>query len=171
MRIDNVFVPSHRVQPYVWTLREFARERLLRFVFVEGDDARAQINLVIARVEQALEKASREGDDTDAGLVVNGERLATFHDLVDLLDTEHLDVMMGRAPVAQGTLDAFRRRLHAAAERMGHLVSGHSQARGRAIDWSAQQVTVVDIHALHASAQLFVVGVLLKQKVSIAIRG
>jgi DNA helicase HerA-like ATPase len=151
------------VQPYVWTLREFARERLLRFVFVDGEDARAQIHLVISRVEQALERASREGDESDAGLVVNGERLGTFRDLVDLLDTDHLDVMMGRAPVAQGTLDAFRRRLHAAAERMGHLVSGHSQARGRTIDWSAQQVTVVDIHALHASAQLFVVGVLLKR--------
>ena len=46
---------------------------------------------------------------------------------------------------------------------MGHLVSGHSQARNRTIDWSAQQVTVVDIHSLHATAQLFVVGVLLKR--------
>ena len=46
---------------------------------------------------------------------------------------------------------------------MGHLVSGHSQARNRTIDWTAQQVTVVDIHSLHATAQLFVVGVLLKR--------
>ena len=42
-------------------------------------------------------------------------------------------------------------------------MSGHSQARNRTIDWSAQQVIVVDIHSLHASAQLFVVGVLLKR--------
>src|SRR5438046_131193 len=58
---------------------------------------------------------------------------------------------------------ACSRRLHGAADRMGHLVSGHSLARGRAIDWSSQQVTVVDIHSLHATAQLFVVGVLLKR--------
>jgi uncharacterized protein len=70
---------------------------------------------------------------------------------------------MRGAPVAGGTLDAFRRRLHAASERMGHLVHGHSQARNHLIDWSAQQVTVVDIHTLHATAQLFVVGVLLKR--------
>jgi DNA helicase HerA-like ATPase len=151
------------VQPYVWTLREFCREKLLRFVFVESDDARAQIHLVITRVEHALERAAREGDQTEASLVVNGTPIASFDDLVDLLDSPNLDAMMGNAPVAGGTLDAFRRRLHAAAERMGHLVSGHSQARGRTIDWSAQQVTVVDIHSLHASAQLFVVGVLLKR--------
>jgi len=151
------------VQPYVWTVREFCRERLLRFVFVDGEDARAQIHLVISRVEQALERAARDGDQTDASVVVDGTPVASFSDLVDLLDSTALDNMMGGAPVAGGTLDAFRRRLHGAAERMGHLVSGHSQARNRTIDWSAQQVTVVDIHSLHASAQLFVVGVLLKR--------
>jgi DNA helicase HerA-like ATPase len=151
------------VQPYLWTVREFCRERLLRFVFVDGEDARAQIHLVISRVEQALERAARDGDQTDASVVVDGVPVASFSDLVDLLDSIALDNMMGGAPVASGTLDAFRRRLHGAAERMGHLVSGHSQARNRTIDWSAQQVTVVDIHSLHASAQLFVVGVLLKR--------
>ena len=151
------------VQPYLWTVREFCREKLLRFVFVDGEDARAQIHLVISRVEQALERAARDGDQSDAGVVVDGTAVASFSDLVDLLDSTVLDSMMGGAPVAGGTLDAFRRRLHGAAERMGHLVSGHSQARNRTIDWSAQQVTVVDIHSLHASAQLFVVGVLLKR--------
>ena len=151
------------VSPYVWTLREFCRERLLRFAFVDGEDARAQIHLVITRVEQALEKAAREGDQGTASVVVDGTPLQSFSDLVELLDGPVLEFMMRGAPVAQGTQDAFRRRLHAAAERMGHLVSGHSEARGRTIDWSAQQVTVVDIHSLHATAQLFVVGVLLKR--------
>jgi uncharacterized protein len=151
------------VQPYLWTVREFCLEKLLRFVFVDGEDARAQIHLVISRVEQALERAARDGDQSDASVSVDGTAVASFSDLVDLLDSTALDSMMGGAPVAGGTLDAFRRRLHGAAERMGHLVSGHSQARNRTIDWSAQQVTVVDIHSLHASAQLFVVGVLLKR--------
>ena len=151
------------VQPYVWTMREFCRERLLRFVFVDGEDARAQIHLVISRVEHALAMAAREGDQSTASVMVDGVAVASFDDLVDLLDGPALDGMMRNAPVAGGTQDAFRRRLHAAAERMGHLVSGHSQARNRAIDWSAQQVTVVDIHSLHATAQLFVVGVLLKR--------
>lgn len=154
------------VSPYLWTLREFCRERLLRFAFVDGEDARAQIHLVITRVEQALERAVSSGEGSEASeasVSVAGTRLRSFGDLVDLLDGEELRRMMGNAPVADGTLDAFRRRLHAAAERMGHLVSGHSQARGRTIDWSAQQVTVVDIHSLHGTAQLFVVGVLLQR--------
>lgn len=162
------------VQPYVWTLRDFALERLLRFAFVESDDARAQIHLVITRVEEALWRAARDGDQSEAAIRVQlksndpniadvDERVVSFSDLVELLDGPALELMMRRAPIAGGTLDAFRRRLHGAAERMGHLVSGHSLARGRAIDWSSQQVTVVDIHSLHATAQLFVVGVLLKR--------
>jgi DNA helicase HerA-like ATPase len=151
------------VKPYLWTIRQFCRERLLRFVFVDGEDARAQIHLVISRVEQGLELAARDGDQNTASVMVNGTLVASFADLVDLLDSDQLDIMMRGAPVAGGTLDAFRRRLHAASERMGHLVHGHSQARNRLIDWSAQQVTVVDIHTLHATAQLFVVGVLLKR--------
>src|SRR5262249_4080709 len=162
------------VQPYVWTVRDFARERLLRFAFVESDDARAQIHLVISRVEDALERAAREGDQSEAAIRVQlrstdpnildvDERIESFGDLVNLLDGPALELMMRRAPIAGGTLDAFRRGLHGAAERMGHLVSGHSLARNRRIDWTSQQVTVVDIHSLHATAQLFVVGVLLKR--------
>jgi hypothetical protein len=151
------------VRPYLWTLREFARERLLRFAFAEGDDVRAQFQFVVLRVERALEQAAREGDATDAAIALDGVRLTGFGDLVDLLDTAALDRLMGTAPFTQGTLDAFRRRLHAAAQHMGHLVSGDSSARGRGIEWDAQQVTVVDIHRLHATAQMFVVGVLLKR--------
>ena len=66
-------------------------------------------------------------------------------------------------PVAPGTLDAFRRRLHTAALHIGHLVRGIPAARGQAIRWDEHQVTVVDIHNLHSTAQMFVVGVLLKR--------
>ncbi len=162
------------IRPYVWTLREFARDRLLRFVFADAEDARAQIHLVIARVEQALERAARDGladeaalrvqiASTDPGIPDVDAKITSFGDLVELLDGPALQVMMRGAPVAPGTLDAFRRRLHGAAERLGHLVSGQSEARNRSIDWQGSQVTVVDIHTLHATAQLFVVGVLLKR--------
>ena len=64
---------------------------------------------------------------------------------------------------ASGTLDAFRRRLHAAAQHMGHLVRGDADAVQHRIDWDANQVTVIDIHKLHSTAQMFVVGVVLKR--------
>jgi DNA helicase HerA-like ATPase len=150
------------VSPYLWTLRDFAAQRLLRFAFAGAEDTRAQFGFVIVRMERILEQAARETDDSDPALVLAGQRLTTFYELVDLLDTEALDGMVG-GRVASGTLDAFRRRLHAAAQHIGHLIRGDADARGRAIDWEAHQVTVVDIHTLHSTAQMFVVGVLLKR--------
>jgi DNA helicase HerA-like ATPase len=161
------------VRPYLWTLREFARDRLLRFAFAEGDDPRAQLSFVIERVEAALALGAREGGSGAAALDLDLEALShgrtsgrqqlrSFDELVELLDGPFLDGLFP-ASIASGTLDAFRRRLHAAAHRMGHLVRGDDSASGKGIDWTAQQVTVVDIHKLHSSAQMFVVGVLLKR--------
>ena len=149
------------VKPYMWTLREFARDRLLGFAFAESGDARSQISFVIGRVERALERAAKDGDKNDPGLTVNDTKLRTFDDLVDLLDTDTLDGMAPNA--ASGTLDAFRRRLHLAAQHMGHLVRGDREADKYRVDWQANQITVVDIHTLHEIAQMFVVGVLLKR--------
>jgi hypothetical protein len=150
------------VRPYLWSLRDFARERLLRFAFAEGDDPRAQVSFIIDRVEAVLAQAARDGAADDPGLTLDGTVLRSFDALVDVLDGPALDGMVPNA-MASGTLDAFRRRLHAAAGRMGHLVRGDDAARGHTIDWESQQVTVVDIHKLHSSAQMFVVGVLLKR--------
>lgn len=150
------------VAPYLWTMRELGRDRLLRFVFAEGEDPRAQISFVVDRVEAALERAARQGDPKDPALTVEGVSVRSFDELADLLDSPVLEDMVPK-DTAAGTLAAFRRRLHAAAYRMGHLVRGDEAARDRAIEWDAQQVTVVDIHKLHSAAQMFVVGVLLKR--------
>jgi uncharacterized protein len=149
------------VRPYVWTLRELARDRLLHFAFPDADDTRAQVSFVVERVENRLELAAREGPADDPGLTVSGRRLTRFEDLVELLDGDELDQI---APsFTSATLDAFRRRLSAASQRIGRLVRGDDGARGRGIHWGSHQVTVVDIHTLHPTAQTFVVGVLLKQ--------
>jgi DNA helicase HerA-like ATPase len=150
------------VAPYCWTLREFARDRLLRFAFAEAEDARSQIAFLIVRVERALEAAARQGDAADPGLDVAGVRCASFQELVDVMDTDALENMVA-VNIASGTLDAFRRRLHAAAQHMGHLVRGDAAARDLGVHWENQQVSVVDLHNLHGTAQMFVVGVLLKR--------
>ena len=150
------------VRPYLWTIREFARDRLLRFAFVEAEANRGQLSFVIVRVERALERAAADGAPNDPAIEIDGQRLETFDQLAELLDGQALDGMMA-GPVAPGTLDAFRRRLHSAAQHMGHLVRGTQVTRNLAIDWADHQVTVVDIHTLHSTAQMFVVGVLLKR--------
>ena len=152
------------VQAYAWTMREFARDRLLRFAFAEAEDARSQISFLIYRVERALERAARSSDKDrpdDPGITFQDEDIRSFDDLLELLDGGALDAIAQDA--ASGTRDAFRRRLHAAAQHMGHLVRGDHESARRRIDWQAHQVTVVDIHTLHQTAQMFVVGVLLKR--------
>lgn len=148
------------VSPYLWSLRDFARDRLLRFAFAEADDARAQLSFVIVRVEQALAEATRDGADGEPWIRLGGRTLTSFDHLVSALD-DGLEDMVPNA--ASGTREAFLRRLHNAAFRMGHLVRGDDSGRDRGIDWTRQQVTVVDIHTLHSTAQMFVVGVLLKR--------
>jgi DNA helicase HerA-like ATPase len=148
------------VNPYCWTLREFAAERLLRLAFADAEDARSQIGFVITQVERELERAAREGDQHDPGLVLRGDHLLTFADLVESVSINLEGMTRNAAP---GTLDAFRRRLHAAAQHMGHLVRADSEASQHRIDWDANQVTVIDIHKLHGTAQMFVVGVVLKR--------
>jgi len=149
------------VSPYRWTMRELAEERLLRFAFADAEDARAQISFVITRVERALELAAFEQRDAnDHAIVLHGERIETFEDLVDLCDTPALDDIVRGS--ASGTLDAFRRRMRGAAAHMSHLVQGDG-GPSRAVRWDDHQVTVIDIHRLHSLAQMFVVGVILKR--------
>lgn len=165
-RFSNLPVPDtggrqEPVRPYLWTLREFARDRLLRFAFAEADDARAQLSFVITRVERELERAAAKGDPKSPSIELNGMPIGSFGDLVDALDVQALEQILPNA--ARGTLYAFCRRLQAAAAHIGHLVRGDADAVGFGIDWQANQVTVVDIHTLHSTAQMFVVGVLLKR--------
>lgn len=152
------------VHAYVWTMREFARDRLLRFVFAEAEDAHSQLSFLIYRIERALERAARSSAKNapdDPGITFMDEELRSFDDLLELFDGGALEELAPTA--AHGTRDAFRRRLHAAAGHMGHLVRGDHESARRRIDWQAHQVTVVDIHTLHQTAQMFVVGVLLKR--------
>jgi DNA helicase HerA-like ATPase len=57
-------------------------------------------------------------------------------------------------------VSAFLRRLHAAEQRLGHLVRA---GESRRIDRAAAQVTVVGIQTLHDLGQRFVVGALLAE--------
>lgn len=151
------------VSPYVWTLKEFAREGLLRFAVSDAEDTRAQLSFVAERVSSYLESAAKMDPDPGPGLTIEGTRVANFDELVEVIDARLLSIMAGQS-MSGGTLDAFKRRMRFAAGRMGHLVrADHDGCRDARINWERHQVTVVDLHRLHASAQTFVVGALLKR--------
>jgi DNA helicase HerA-like ATPase len=160
------------VRAFFWTLRELVRERLLRFLFAETEDASSQIAFVVDRIEAKLLACLAEGRDADPWIEIEGRRVETFDDFVDVLTARDEDGVDGRslaerwaAPAAAGTVAAFERRLHAAARHVGHLVRGRDVGRrdDHRLDWTARQVSVVDIHALHDRAKRFVVGAVLKR--------
>jgi uncharacterized protein len=158
------------VQAFFWTIREVATERLLRFLFAEADDAASQLSFVVERIEVKLAAAARaKGTAGDPWIEVEGRRLETFEEMVDVL-TEHpggdesLAERWAR-PAAAGTAAAFERRLHAAAKHVAHLIRGKDVGKRDAhlLDWRRKQMSIVDIHALHDRAKRFVVGAVLKR--------
>ncbi len=151
---------------YYWTIREFVRERYLRFLFAEGDDERSQIADLVARVESLLDRWCQDDPEAPATVKLDGVRIGSFEELCEAIALKLDDDDAGwRGRLSEGTVAAFQRRLEAARHRVGHLIWGtaaEDPARHR-IDWEANQVTVIDIHNLHDRAKRFVTGVMIKR--------
>ena len=160
------------ITAFFWTLREFVDERLLRFLFAEADDASSQLGFVLDRVEAKLHQAAAaEGKPADPWIAIDGRRVESFDDLVEVLTDRGPDgenrsrTEQWAGFAAAGTVAAFERRLAAAARHVGHLVRGQDVGRREQhrLDWRRAQTTVIDIHGLHDRAKRFVVGAVLKR--------
>jgi DNA helicase HerA-like ATPase len=154
------------VRAYYWTVREFVRERYLRFLFAEAEDERSQIADLVARVESHLDRECQDDPDHRATVLYGGYPVQDFDRLCDLI---HENLEDERSPwrgrMAEGTVAAFQRRLDAGRIRVRHLIWGRDAedpARHR-IDWESAQVSVIDIHGLHDRAKRFVTGVVIKR--------
>ncbi len=196
------------LRPYLWTLAEFAKQRMLPFVLTERD-AMTNLGFLVSHLEEKLYRLAykqnnayllvEDGDedfvldsqqdigaDTDihSGLdfkdLHNNTKLKSFRDLVDYLDYKLLqkgaDSEDGKgggdfrwtAQQTRSTREALIRRLRGASKHIDRLVRGDLDSRALAraqlnILSSQKQVHVVDINTLAPLAQMFVVGVLLKQ--------
>jgi DNA helicase HerA-like ATPase len=153
------------VDSFYWTLDEFCADRLLPYVFADADDERQQYTMVVHAVTAYLARAAQSAD---GAVVVDGQRLHSYPDLVDavvaaLNDEETRGAWAGSA-VGLGTVNAFARRLIASKKDLSRLIRGDlSGRRPHAVNTSeSAQVTVVDLHNLPDRAQRFVVGVTLK---------
>ena len=157
---------SEGVTAYYWTVREFVREKYLRFLFAEAEDERSQIADLVARVESFLDKECDDDPENDATVVLGGYPIRDFDALCELIRENVEDERSPwRGRLSDATVAAFVRRLEAGRFRMGHLVRGREaeDPAGHRIDWEANQVTVVDIHSLHDRAKRFVTGVVIKR--------
>jgi uncharacterized protein len=199
------------ISPYLWTLHEFAKGRMLPFVLTERD-AMTNLGFLVGHLEEKLFKLAESQRGPDLGVeegdkdfvaqapvlgsvinpsdgtdyeafdkAVGRARLRTFDDLVSYLEYKLLTKGRGededgkdagdslwKASQARGTREALIRRLRGASKYVRKLVRGDlpKKAFERSkleILNSKEQVHVVDIHNLAPLAQMFVVGVLLKQ--------
>jgi len=166
--VPHVEGRSEGVTAYYWTVREFVREKYLRFLFAEAEDERSQIADLVARVESFLDRDCPDDPDHPATVLYAGVPVRDFDALCDLIrenvEDEHSP---WRGRLADATVAAFVRRLDAGRFRLdqNHLVWGREAESPHAhrIDWESKQVTVVDIHNLHDRAKRFVTGVVIKR--------
>jgi DNA helicase HerA-like ATPase len=79
------------VTAFFWTLREFARERYLRFLFADADAESEHLASVIERVETQLRRAvvdmdhDAHADPDDPTITIGGRRIGSFEALVETL--------------------------------------------------------------------------------------
>ena len=192
------------VSPYLWTVSEFAQQRMLPFVLTERD-AMTNLGFLVSHLEEKLAKLAanqnspyllvEEGDedfyldndesssDINSPLgfddLENRLKLKSFLDLVNYLEYKLLLKGMDEdgkgggdnrwtAQQQRGTREALIRRLRGASKHIGRLVRGDLSLKALAraklnILKSEKQVHVIDINSLAPLAQMFVVGVLLRQ--------
>jgi DNA helicase HerA-like ATPase len=153
------------VTPYVWSLREFCQEQLLRFLFADADAETSQLSFAIGVAERYLSEQTYATPSNQSWVELDGVRITSFDDLIQHI-ADNADTVFARGHIADGTKGAFLRRLAAAGARAGHLVrkldSREDEDKHR-IDWARNQLNIIDIHGLHDTAKRFVVGVILKQ--------
>jgi DNA helicase HerA-like ATPase len=170
-RGDVVLPDTSRLEgvvPYYWTLHEFCRDRMLRFLFADADDETTQIGLVVAQVERFLENQVQQQSKDEAALTLEIPgaspkiRADSFDRLVDFVD-EYINDITER--VADATKGAFLRRLVFAAHEVGSLIRAEPEtdAVKHRFDWTNHQVNVIDINRLSDRAKRFVVGVVVKR--------
>ena len=157
-----------KVKVYRWSMKEFALEGLIRFMFAEGEEGATNIHYVIDRVSERLYRLAKESK-SDILTDDYGREISGLGDLVRLLqevieekesgkDEDRYRSWFGTAATA--TAYAFLRRFHHASSHCKSLV--HSTETSR-IEWTSHRLTVIDISELHAVAKMFVVGSVLRK--------
>ncbi len=173
------------VRPYHWDIVQFARGGFLPFLFT---DRGAMTNLgflidqVSAKLAQLAKGQSGPGlvvDDWDDAEAIEARPstfdalgrplISTFSHLVRYIEYKLLEANEGNGDPAwvgrqaRGTLEAFIRRLRAAAKAVERLVRGDRPGNPPNPLAGDHLIHVVDIHRLAPQAQMFVVGSLLRE--------
>ncbi len=168
---SNIPATGDRIEgvvPYSWSMREFAKEGLIRFMFAEGEEGTSNLHYVIDRVAERLYFLADDSVSPPDRLVdENGVEIENLEKLYSILqeiiedkdeDKDRYKNWFGNTQLV--TAYAFLRRFHHAAKHCGKLISS---SQGSGIDWESSQLNVIDISDLHGIAKMFVVGAVLKK--------
>ncbi|WP_034384794.1 ATP-binding protein [Deinococcus sp. YIM 77859] len=183
---------SEGVTPFIFSLREFCERRMLPYVFADAGSS-LNLSFVIGNVEEKLARLAAGQTTPGTGLHVDdwqvdrsetppedlefgdmgSVNIRTLDQLISYLEFKLLEERDGEGDPkwvlkqAPGTLRAFTRRLRGVQKHLSPLIRGDltpaEAARYRPNLLGGAQLSVVDIHNLSGPAQMFVVGVLLRE--------
>ena len=188
--VPHVDQRAEGVTPFVFTLREFCERRMLPYVFSDAGSS-LNLGFVIGNIEEKLARLSADGkgaallaSDWDSAQAeempddiqfdaLGKTSLQTFGHLISYLEYKLLEQNDGEGDPkwvlkqSPGTLRAFIRRLRGVQKHLTPLVRGdltpqQAETFRPNLLTGGYQLSVVDIHNLSGPAQMFVVGVLLR---------
>ena len=159
------------VDKYGFSMKDFASERLLKYMFVENDQEISNLNFIIDRIASKLYELSKTNDtliDDKAG-----REIKDLDDLYELLqevyddkdnDKERYYSWFGRNTSSQ-SIEAFLRRFAFGKKYIRNLIkketSTHIKNITKEFLENMHTLNVIDISDLHSVGKMFVVGVIL----------
>ncbi len=161
------------VNLYGFSMVDFAKEGLLKYMFVENQQEISNLNYVIDRVSNELYSLLKDSQDTLIDDKI-GKEIRDLEDLVELLqevyeqkeeDRERFYAWFGKNTSSQ-TAEAFLRRFRPGAKRLGLLIkddsSNHIKNILKDLEGDNMRIlNVIDISDLHGVGKMFVVGAIL----------
>lgn len=170
--LNNKEVPDcerqdERVVPFYWSMREFAEEGLIKFMFAEGEEGVSNIHYVIDRIANklySLAEQSPEGrlvDDFGREIEDLGKLEELFQEAIKDKEQNKSSELYRRwfGEAQTQTVYAFLRRFSRACFYVNRFVGESSNPP----DWENNRVSVIDISGIHSIAKMFVVGSILKR--------
>ncbi len=156
-----------KVVPFYWSMRDFAEEGLIRFMFTEGEEGVSNIHYVIDRVANRLYSFAEESPE---GRLIDdmGRDIEDLKELLKLLEEAIRDKEQNKSPelykkwfgdAQTQTVYAFLRRFSRACQYVNRFVGDISNPP----EWDQNRVSVIDISGIHSIAKMFVVGAILKK--------
>ncbi|HID15310.1 MAG TPA: ATP-binding protein [Candidatus Atribacteria bacterium] len=155
------------IKPYFWTVREIAKNRILRFLFsTGGEEEISTLMHAVRKIEDRLYELSSEGDNYEP-LKKDSEEINTLFDLKRSIESDE-GWWFGGGNVASQTISAFLRRLDHAARSTSSIIrplpkGNYNSSSTFHINWEKSRFTIIDINRLDSYSKMFVVGVIINE--------